>query len=604
MSIMATSNHVANSNTIAMATALGSITGLTRIGSNNSATSTTATSRASGGSNGLNRMSKDRLISSPRLRDIKNGSSNIKREMATPTQKMKIGDKNNVALNIATPINVSSQLLPNVTKSQSQPHAPNVNLVLTNSQSNNVHVINPANINNISKATTQSPMHRSLGANNISHMLPSLGNNINITTAQPMILGQMQHPQPLQIKMETHVITNQNQRQNHTNNINNSGNNSGNNKQNQSENQSCTGVNRVFTNSPSQLSQRQFHARLSPQNNNQIVISNSNIHPTRAHSNSNCVNNINGNINNKQNKSNSNQHNTVKNNSNNSKINSKNSDSKSKNDKNETSGKNDKNEKKDDGNNTSIKSIEWSKCHTFHVRCHQCQQACNNYEDYCNHLRGHYSDEQWLVCEQCGKSSAHKSNFISHIAKHTNCRPFECIVDGNKCSVKTSTRQNLITHIKKVHKLVVTYPKQQCTKPTKPRARPHNRKQGSIVSRSSVGSSSITCHNHNFNQSQSGASTLSPTHRSQARPQLHSQLQHRLHPQLHPQLHQTLNRYPHNNHNGSNNSNSIIINNNNNKNNKNNMGSIRSMLPMTRIPTVLGATNTRTMSHTGQVKKI
>ena len=223
-----------------------------------------------------------------------------------------------------------------------------------------------------------------------------------------------------------------------TNNLNIGNLNLSNNNNNSNNNSNNTNGNRVISNS------HLTGARtVSSASDATTLTSNSNNNNNNINNNNNNNNNNNSNTNNTKEKSNS-----LKKHKNKSKQDKKGS----------TGAKTSTSGSGTAANDANLKPIAWEKCHAFFVKCHRCSQDCKEYEAYCLHLRNHYSDKDWLVCEQCGKSSAHKSNFISHIAKHTNCRPFECIVDG-KCNVKTSTRQNLVTHIKKVHKMKVIFPK-------------------------------------------------------------------------------------------------------------------------------------------------
>jgi len=115
--------------------------------------------------------------------------------------------------------------------------------------------------------------------------------------------------------------------------------------------------------------------------------------------------------------------------------------------------------------------ITWDNCHSFIADCHICSVECCDYEEYCRHLKTqHYDiddDLEWLTCDVCGKTNAHKSNFISHLASHTGRKPFKCRIvlsSGEYCATEASTRQNLQTHILKVHKMAVKHRLQPKTK--------------------------------------------------------------------------------------------------------------------------------------------
>lgn len=114
-------------------------------------------------------------------------------------------------------------------------------------------------------------------------------------------------------------------------------------------------------------------------------------------------------------------------------------------------------------NKTRCKST-WENSHSFVADCHICNIQVEDYEEYCNHLKNeHYDvrdDLDWLTCDVCGKMNAHKSNFISHLASHTGNKPFKCRIklrSGEFCATEASTRQNLQTHILKVHKMSVKH---------------------------------------------------------------------------------------------------------------------------------------------------
>ncbi|ETO17897.1 hypothetical protein RFI_19406 [Reticulomyxa filosa] len=91
-------------------------------------------------------------------------------------------------------------------------------------------------------------------------------------------------------------------------------------------------------------------------------------------------------------------------------------------------------------------SISLGDAFCFSVDCHKCHVHFTDYNEYGDHLKVHYTNN-WLHCDYCGKISAHKSNFVSHLASHTNARPFVCKL----CNIRTSTRQNLVSHIHKTH---------------------------------------------------------------------------------------------------------------------------------------------------------
>ena len=118
-------------------------------------------------------------------------------------------------------------------------------------------------------------------------------------------------------------------------------------------------------------------------------------------------------------------------------------------------------------------NITWDDCHEFQSECHICHVYINEYEKYCQHLKAkHYDiddDLEWLTCDVCGKMNAHKSNFISHLASHTGRKPFKCRIvlsSGEYCVTEASTRQNLQTHILKVHKMSVKHKLQSKSRKT------------------------------------------------------------------------------------------------------------------------------------------
>jgi len=120
-------------------------------------------------------------------------------------------------------------------------------------------------------------------------------------------------------------------------------------------------------------------------------------------------------------------------------------------------------------------NITWSGCHQFESECHICGVYIDDYEKYCTHLKEEHYDVddnlEWLTCDVCGKCNAHKSNFISHLASHTGRKPFKCRIvlsSGEYCVTEASTRQNLQTHIQKVHKISVKHSLQTKTRKVSP----------------------------------------------------------------------------------------------------------------------------------------
>lgn len=106
----------------------------------------------------------------------------------------------------------------------------------------------------------------------------------------------------------------------------------------------------------------------------------------------------------------------------------------------------------------------WMNSHEFVVKCHLCTHTFTNFDKYCVHIKvDHYDCTphlSWLTCEFCGKTNAHKSNFISHLASHTGIKPFKCrlpVSAGMMCETEASTRQNLQTHMAKIHKLSIKH---------------------------------------------------------------------------------------------------------------------------------------------------
>ena len=133
----------------------------------------------------------------------------------------------------------------------------------------------------------------------------------------------------------------------------------------------------------------------------------------------------------------------------------------------------------------------WKKSTKFDAKCHLCNTHFNDYELYVDHLKTHYVSDKsilldngkkkklkWLTCDKCGKESAHTSNFISHIARHTLNPPFKCalkIKDKKtdkmiNCTSQASTQQNLKTHIKITHGIDVHYIKDNLR--LKPKTKP------------------------------------------------------------------------------------------------------------------------------------
>ena len=64
---------------------------------------------------------------------------------------------------------------------------------------------------------------------------------------------------------------------------------------------------------------------------------------------------------------------------------------------------------------------------SFKMSCHHCSEQFNKYENYCIHLRSHYNDKTWLICQICGESTPTVSDFISHIARDKICYPFNVV---------------------------------------------------------------------------------------------------------------------------------------------------------------------------------
>ena len=115
-------------------------------------------------------------------------------------------------------------------------------------------------------------------------------------------------------------------------------------------------------------------------------------------------------------------------------------------------------------NHQHNRKITWETCHSFTADCHLCGVNITDYEKYCRHLKDEHYDVsdnlEWLTCDICGKMNAHKSNFISHLASHTGKKPFKCrivLTSGEFCATEASTRQNLQTHILKVHKMNIKH---------------------------------------------------------------------------------------------------------------------------------------------------
>eukprot|EP01084_Bolivina_argentea_P018258 33992_1 len=110
-------------------------------------------------------------------------------------------------------------------------------------------------------------------------------------------------------------------------------------------------------------------------------------------------------------------------------------------------------------NDNSAEYVEFRDSFHVSIHCHICKHNFDDYNEYKEHIQKHYetdNNKTWKQCDFGCEINPIKpyffssADFISHIAQHTQEKPFKCdvIVNGIKCLSSVGTRSNLKHHWK------------------------------------------------------------------------------------------------------------------------------------------------------------